>query len=76
MRKSSLFFVVAILVVALTIPALSALAQGGDTQLPDLGGREVRVAVENAYPPFNFIGVVTASLHGGTMTSGRKYVFA
>ena len=23
--------------------------------LPDLGGREVRIAVENAYPPFNFI---------------------
>lgn len=56
MRKSSLFFVVAILVVALTIPVLSALAQGGATQLPDLGGLEVRVAVENAYPPFNFIG--------------------
>jgi len=24
--------------------------------LPDLGGREVVVAVENAYPPFNYIG--------------------
>ncbi|MBS1253436.1 MAG: Nopaline-binding periplasmic protein [Anaerolineales bacterium] len=23
--------------------------------LPDLGGQEIRVAVENAYPPFNFI---------------------
>lgn len=29
------------------------------TGLPDLGGREVRVAVENAYPPFNFIDKTT-----------------
>jgi polar amino acid transport system substrate-binding protein len=27
--------------------------------LPDLGGREVRVAVENAYPPFNYINPAT-----------------
>lgn len=27
--------------------------------LPDLGGREVRIAVENAYPPFNFIDEAT-----------------
>jgi len=24
-------------------------------KIPDLGGREVRIAVENAYPPFNYI---------------------
>ena len=29
------------------------------TALPDLGGREVVVAVENAYPPFNFIDETT-----------------
>lgn len=27
--------------------------------LPDLGGREVKVAVENAYPPFNYINPST-----------------
>ncbi|MCS7072131.1 MAG: transporter substrate-binding domain-containing protein, partial [Anaerolinea sp.] len=26
-----------------------------DSTLPDLGGREIRIAVENAYPPYNFI---------------------
>jgi polar amino acid transport system substrate-binding protein len=29
------------------------------SSLPDLGGREVIVAVENAYPPFNFIDKTT-----------------
>ncbi len=28
---------------------------GQDSTLPDLGGREIRIAVENAYPPYNFI---------------------
>lgn len=32
-------------------------AAGGD--LPDLGGREVKVAVENAYPPFNYLNPAT-----------------
>lgn len=29
---------------------------GGEASITDLGGRELRVAVENAYPPFNVIG--------------------
>ena len=32
--------------------------------LPDLGGREVVVAVENAYPPFNFIDEATGETVG------------
>ncbi len=44
-----------LLVITLLFAALSvAVAQG--PELPDLEGREVVVAVENAYPPFNFIG--------------------
>lgn len=35
-----------------------------DTGLPDLGGREVRVAVENAYPPFNYINPQTQKGEG------------
>ncbi len=42
--------IVAVLLLAL--PFASVLADG---HLPDLGGRTVTVAVENAYPPFNVI---------------------
>ncbi len=31
----------------------------GGSSLPDLGGKEIVVAVENAYPPFNFIDKAT-----------------
>lgn len=39
-------------------PALAELA-AGEIELPDLGGREVTIAVENAYPPFNLIDMRT-----------------
>lgn len=39
--------------------APSAAASSASGTLPDLGGREVRVAVENAYPPFNYINPQT-----------------
>ncbi len=32
--------------------------------LPDLGGREVRVTVENAYPPFNYVNPKTGKGEG------------
>lgn len=32
--------------------------------LPDLGGREVTIAVENAYPPFNYINPATGQGEG------------
>jgi polar amino acid transport system substrate-binding protein len=41
------------LLVSLALGTWPALAQEGE--LPDLGGMEIVVAVENAYPPFNFI---------------------
>lgn len=50
-----------------TAPATSASGSGttpteasaSGSGLPDLGGREVKVAVENAYPPFNYINPST-----------------
>lgn len=44
--------------VATEAPAAEAPADAGN-KLPDLGGKEVVVAVENAYPPFNFIDAAT-----------------
>ena len=37
----------------------SAAASTAGGALPDLAGREVRIAVENAYPPFNYINPQT-----------------
>jgi polar amino acid transport system substrate-binding protein len=40
-------------------------AESGETgALPDLGGQEVRIAVENAYNPFNFIDADTGEAIG------------
>jgi polar amino acid transport system substrate-binding protein len=46
------FAMFAILVLAILLPFSAVSAQ---SELPDLGGRTVTVAVENAYPPFNFL---------------------
>jgi polar amino acid transport system substrate-binding protein len=68
MRKHSLLF---ILIAALT--ALLVACGGGDDQpeittgesgLPDLNGREITVAVENAYLPFNYISLATGEPGG------------
>nr|MCU0514803.1 transporter substrate-binding domain-containing protein [Anaerolineae bacterium] len=42
------------LLLALLLPVFGVLAQDADFK-PDLGGRTITVAVENAYPPFNFL---------------------
>nr|HID13556.1 transporter substrate-binding domain-containing protein [Anaerolineae bacterium] len=39
--------------------------------VPDLGGREVTIAVENAYPPFNFIDEATGEAVGWDYDAGR-----
>ena len=59
MNYRRLALVAAIVIVALITTAAGVLAQGGEEGLPDLGGREVRVAVENLYPPFNSIDEAT-----------------
>lgn len=47
-----------LLVLVLLLPVIGVLAQDAASEKvvwPDLGGREITVAVENAYPPYNFI---------------------
>ncbi len=43
------------LVLALGLAAARGLCGGGPGALPDLGGRRVIVAVEDDYPPFNYV---------------------
>ena len=42
-----------------SIPAALAELAAGEIELPDLGGREVTIAIENAYPPFNLVDIRT-----------------
>lgn len=52
-RSKSILFLLALLVL---VPVLGVLAQDeAPIQWPDLGGREITIAVENAYPPYNFL---------------------
>jgi polar amino acid transport system substrate-binding protein len=59
MKRSLLYIVLALGAAALAAcaaqPTATAPTGGGTEGLPDLGGREVTVAVENAYLPFNYI---------------------
>ncbi len=41
-------------------------------ELPDLGGREIIMAVENAYPPFNYIDEATGEGVGWDYDVGRE----
>jgi polar amino acid transport system substrate-binding protein len=43
-----------LLVLLVTVPFVSIVAVAHGDDLPDLDGRTISVAVENAYPPFNF----------------------
>lgn len=55
MKKTHVFLTSSlVLLICLTLSNSYTFAQDGD--LPDLGGIEIIVAVENAYPPFNYIG--------------------
>ncbi len=48
-------YIAVLAVVVLLLHGSAVVGQDGEAP-PDLGGREVIVAVENAYPPFNYIG--------------------
>lgn len=70
-RKNLAFVLVLLLTVALaacggggTEPAANDSAPTGTGDLPDLGGREVTIAVENAYLPFNYISLATGEPGG------------
>ena len=68
MKKRMVYLLVlAALALAACTPAAATEAPSvgtGTEGLPDLGGREVTVAVENAYLPFNYIDPVTAEPAG------------
>lgn len=55
MTNRNRFLWTIVIAALLLLSTLTVAAQGGEG-LPDLEGREVIVAVENAYPPFNYIG--------------------
>jgi polar amino acid transport system substrate-binding protein len=60
MRRVKVLLAVTLLVVMpiLGLQVLGVQAQdtsGAEVKWPDLGGREITVAVENAYPPYNFL---------------------
>jgi polar amino acid transport system substrate-binding protein len=68
MKKQMVYLLVlAALALAACTPAAATEAPSAGTGtdgLPDLGGREVTVAVENAYLPFNYIDPVSAEPAG------------
>jgi len=57
MRKRMVYLLalLAVLLASCTAQPTAAPVGGGTEGLPDLGGREVTIAVENAYLPFNYI---------------------
>jgi polar amino acid transport system substrate-binding protein len=64
MKKSNgilVLLVLASLVLASCATPAAQAPEGGAAMegLPDLGGRTVTVAVENAYPPFNYLDETT-----------------
>ena len=57
-------FVLAACAPAAATEAPAAAADTAGAGLPDLGGKEIKIAVENAYPPFNFIDASTNAGNG------------
>jgi polar amino acid transport system substrate-binding protein len=68
MKRILFLTTLAVAAVALASCAGAAATQapsgGGTAGLPDLGGREVTIAVENAYQPFNYISPSTGQPAG------------
>lgn len=72
MKRKSLLFILFILLLGLLVacggqanePAASNTGTETTAGLPDLGGREITVAVENAYLPFNYIDPNTSEPAG------------
>jgi len=66
MKRNLLYIVLAVSVAALAACAAQPVApSGGGTEgMPDLGGQEVTVAVENAYIPFNYMDPATGEPAG------------
>lgn len=73
MRNKTHFFLICAAIFALVLSACAPIPEAapaapamqmGESGLPDLGGREVTVAVENAYLPFNYIQLDTGEPGG------------
>ena len=71
--KKNFWKIIMVVIVMLTLAACGGksvetveMVKGALTEagLPDLGGREIIVAVENAYPPFNYIDTKTGEPGG------------
>ena len=63
MKKSTRLFAL-LAVLALVVAACGDDSGGGGSEGNDLGGREVTVAIENAYLPFNYINLDTREAGG------------
>jgi polar amino acid transport system substrate-binding protein len=63
MKKSTRLFAL-LATLALVVAACGDDSGGGGTEGNDLGGREVTVAIENAYLPFNYINLDTKEAGG------------
>jgi polar amino acid transport system substrate-binding protein len=64
MKRLALLSLIAIVAIVLgacgtVAPTTEPGAGPGEGEAPDLGGMEIRVGVENAYPPFNYIDEIT-----------------
>jgi polar amino acid transport system substrate-binding protein len=55
MFKSKLKFVLLVLVVVLPVLGAAVAQDSAPVAWPDLGGKEITVAVENLYPPYNYL---------------------
>jgi polar amino acid transport system substrate-binding protein len=55
MLKSKLKFLLLTLVIVLPVLGVAVAQDGAPVAWPDLGGREITIAVENAYPPYNYL---------------------
>jgi len=57
MRLQGRKWLLVALMISLVIPVLGVVAQDTTVKVawPDLGGKEITIAVENAYPPYNYI---------------------
>lgn len=77
-RRYGLWVIIAIAALALAACGGAATPteapSGGEAEegLPDLGGRTITVAVENAYPPFNFIDEETGEPTGWDYEAVRE----
>jgi polar amino acid transport system substrate-binding protein len=64
MKKVTLFFSIVVIATLMLTACTPKTTSSGNTVtsangLPDLGGRTITVAVENAYPPFNYLDTTT-----------------